>query len=149
MIFRTSKYVTNVHSIYVHWWTSYIQYYRLFFVNQSTKESYIASTYIPICTLQYNNVRWLQTMCDIVHTCAYIIHTVQRSHIDVRFYVQWCTSFDINGCYSTSHLFWCVPSLSVITSIPRFTPNVCSRFQGAFWCLFSLPNLCGLSSSRY
>ena len=45
-------------------------------------------------------------MCDIVHTCAYIIHTVQRSHIDVCFYVQWGTSFDNNGCYSTSHLLW-------------------------------------------
>ena len=45
-------------------------------------------------------------MCDIIHTCAYIIHTVQWSHIDVCFCVQWCTLFDINGCYSTSYLLW-------------------------------------------
>ena len=42
-----------------------------------------------------------------------------------------------------------LPSLSVITRVPRFTPNICPRFQGAFCYMSSLPNLCVLSSPRY
>ena len=88
VIFRRSRYDRNIHSIYVH--------------------TYMHNT-VHQCTIIVGMYEPVHYICIIVHTCVYIIQTVQRSHIDVCFYVHWCTLLHINGCYSSWHLLWCPP----------------------------------------
>ena len=88
---------------------------------------------------------WKQNKVNII---TFFVSNIGCKNVSMLGLTNGCVGLAI--CCSHVVLVFVLPSLSVVTSIHRFTPNpnVCSCFQLAFRCLGSLPNLCALSGMQ-